>query len=182
MGLPKLPTLRSLECAALHYLERFSASSVGVQHVLMRRVYKACIAHDLDPIDYKPMVETVIVALQARGYLNDSAFAENRVHSLHRQGRGPRRIRETLLAKGVDRETTETVLREFLDNNPDAEWESIQNLVRKRGLGPFRLTAESRQKHRQKDFSTLVRAGFSIALIRKILETDEAGGDSPSGF
>lgn len=182
MGIPKPPTAQSLERSALHYLERFAASAAGVRQVLMRRVRKACMAHELDPAEYEAVVDGLVETLKARGYLNDTAFAETRINSLQRQGRGPRRIRETLLAKGVDRETVETTLNSFLEDNPDAEWDAAQRLARKRGLGPFRPTEESRREHRQKDFAALMRAGFSVDTVRRLLETDEAGEDDLSGF
>ena len=38
---PKPPTQERLEKAALHYLERYAASSEGVRRVLMRKVERA---------------------------------------------------------------------------------------------------------------------------------------------
>ncbi|MEK9755180.1 MAG: hypothetical protein VW338_18470, partial [Rhodospirillaceae bacterium] len=83
---PAKVSARSLENAALQYLERFSTSSEGLRRVLLRRVQRSAHFHGTDAAEASGWVDAVIEKMQAKGFLNDRLFAEGRTRTLLAQG------------------------------------------------------------------------------------------------
>jgi regulatory protein len=169
---PRKVSPASLERAALHYLERYSASAEGVRRVLSRRIARAVEAHDQDPRELAEWAEAVIGKLIAGGLLDDRRFAEGRARSLAGRGYGRRRIALALAQKGVDRGAVEAAIESLDDEGLDERATAIA-FARRRRLGPFRTTGD-RSEHRQRDMAAMARAGFGFGLAREIIEADAA--------
>ncbi len=165
---PKLPTVERLSKAAILYLERYSSSTENLRRVLERRVVKACRHHERDPADFVVMVETVVDKCLKAGLLNDRAYAETKTTSLRRRGGSRRRIEAQLAAKGVDRETIQSVLADDAQSEIDA----AAAFARRRRLGPHRVPGD-RKERRDKDLAAMCRAGFSFEIARRIIDTTE---------
>ena len=67
------------------------------------------------------MADEVVERYRARSLLDDRAYAEGRVQTLHRQGRSRTRIAQTLAAKGVAREEIDRALAAFEAETPEAD-------------------------------------------------------------
>lgn len=167
---PRKVSPASLERAALHYLERYSASAEGVRRVLSRRIARAVEAHDQDPRELAEWAEAVIGKLIAGGLLDDRRFAEGRARSLAGRGYGRRRIALALAQKGVDRGAVEAAIESLDDEGLDERATAIA-FARRRRLGPFRTNGD-RSEHRQRDMAAMARAGFGFGLAREIIEAD----------
>lgn len=170
---PKRVTKTSLENAALHYLERFSASAESLRRVLMRRVVRAAAAHGDDPEDGAAMVEALIVRYRDTGLLDDHRFAEAKSQSLLRRGTPLRSIRQALCQKGVDADLVDTVLGDLRDEfalrGDEADLAAALAYVRRRRLGPYR-PADLRAAYRDRDLASMGRAGFSWQLARRVID------------
>jgi len=171
---PKPITPAGLEAAALHYLERFAASVEGLRRVLKRRVERAAAFHDTDREAATEWIAVLIAKLTANGVLNDAGFAEMKTAGLYRRGTSVRRIRETLAAKGVSRETTREALERLEgDEGGGLDLRAAITLARRRRLGPYR-PPESREAKRNADLAALGRAGFSHEIARRVVDADDA--------
>ena len=166
---PRKATPKSLENAALHYLERFASSAGNLKRVLMRRVYRSAEAHGTDPGEGAAWVEDVIAKLTRLGYLDDRAFAEGRAASLRRRGDSERRVRGKLLQKGVSAEVVDAVLDE---EDGEAELRAAAALARRRRLGPWRADPEDRVARREKDLAAIARAGFSYDTALRVVDAE----------
>jgi regulatory protein len=166
-------TPQRLENIALHYLERFSASTESLRRVLLRRVERSAQEHGTDREEAAGWVNALVERYVTSGMLNDAVFAEAKAASLHRRGGSTRMIRQKLAAKGVGADDIDHALderREAGDGEPDLE--AALALCRRRRLGPCR-PAEKRAEMRDKDLAALGRAGFDYATARAAVDRQE---------
>ncbi|WP_145733177.1 regulatory protein RecX [Nitrospirillum pindoramense] len=178
---PKRVSAAYLERAALHYLERFAASTASLRRVLMRKVEMSAAAHGTDRTQGAEWVEALIARYQQSGLLNDRVYAEGRVASLHRRGGSTRTIRQKLAAKGVDAGLVDAALDE-LDGAEEGSTDlrAAHAYARRRRLGPFRAGEEERAAKRDKDMATLARAGFDFDTAARVIDAadpDDIGLD-----
>ena len=171
---PRKVTPKSLENAALYYLQRFSSSSENLRRVMMRRVYRSAKHHDTDPEEGAEIIDALIKRYNEVGLLDDAAFAKMRAGSLNRRGSSGRVIRAKLAEKGVAGDVITETLERLKDEDQDPELTAAVTLARKRRLGPFRVSGD-REDFKEKDMAALARAGFNYSIAQKIMvaETSE---------
>jgi len=158
----------ALEKAALHYLERFAASSEHLRRVLTRRIRRAAMLGEIDAAAASLRVDALIERYLAAGLLDDQRFASAHAEALQRRGTSRHRIRQRLAAKGVAREVAREALAGLGDAHETSELAAACALVRRRRLGPFRAPG-TREANRSKDLASLARAGFSLDIARRAL-------------
>jgi len=167
--LPKPVSPASLEASALFYLKRFASSSGNLRRVLLRRVRRSAELHGTDAEEGARQVEALVQRFLGNGLLDDRAYAEARVASLHRRGGSAKVIAAKLAAKGVGRDLIGAVLGEAADEaRPGGDLAAAAALARRRRLGPYRLP-ETREAYRIKDFGALARAGFGRSIAETVL-------------
>ncbi len=152
-------TETSLSNAALYYLGRYAASRKGLTEVLRRKVKRHQLkTKETPPTDIEATIAKVVNKMVHSGYVDDVKLAEAKVNSLQRKGKSTRVIRLTLKAKGIPTE----VIAQSTKIDATQELESALTLVRKKKLG-------TKIERRQKDFAVLMRAGFSIDVVKQAL-------------
>lgn len=166
---PRKATPKSLENAALHYLERFATSSENLRRVLLRRVRRSAEHHGTDPDEGMAWVDDLISRFRKSGLLDDRLYTEGRVASLRRRGDAARKVRGKLRQKDVDADLIEAVLGEEDEN---AEFLAATTLARRRRLGPWRADDDQRKERREKDLAALARAGFSYDTALLIIDAE----------
>lgn len=169
--IPPRITPSYIENAALHYLERFAASSASLRRVLMRKVDRAVAHWGGERADHVAQVDTVIAKLTGLGYLDDQAYAAMKTRALNRQGKGSRAIRASLAAKGVEADTIAQALDGLCQDHAEPDLAAAIRLARKRRLGPYR-PADKRAETRAKDLAALARAGFDFDIARRVVEAE----------
>lgn len=166
----QLITKDMLQRRALFYLERYAASTEGVRRVLSRVLMRKAREGVAIPDEAAGWIDEVLVWLQAQGYVNDATFAEMKVRSLRRAGASSSKVRQKLALKGVDPSTIDDALN---DDDPDVGTDetAILAFARKRRLGPF-CAPDKREALFDKQLAALARAGFSLALARRVLKAE----------
>ena len=173
-------TAKSLENAAVHYLQRFSASSANLRRVLLRKIERARRAEAKIAPDAEAAVDTIIEKFKRLKLIDDAAYAAGKASALRRRGTSKRIIGGKLKLAGIDAdgieaaiETADSETAPFAaDDGPDAELRAAIRLAQRRRLGPFRPKKE-RAERRQRDLASLARAGFSLDVARKVIEADD---------
>ena len=168
---PRKVTPKSLENAALYYLQRFSSSSENLRRVMMRRVYRSAKHHDTDPEEGAEILDALIKRYNEVGLLDDAQFAKARAGGLNRRGSSARAIRAKLAEKGVAKEVIDETLERLKDEDQDPELSAAVTLARNRRLGPFRVT-DDRLEFKEKDMAILARAGFNYSVAQKIIAAE----------
>jgi len=168
-----------LERSALHYLERYSASTEMLRRTLARRVEKRARLRGEDPAAFAEMIAATVARAVSAGLVDDTRFTETRVATLRRRGTSSRGVSAKLAAKGVPRDVVEAAMQAERDAVPegeaaDIEAQAAQAYAKRRRLGPFRRP-DLRAAHRDRDLAALARAGFAYALARHVVDAEIDG-------
>lgn len=172
--LPRKATPKRLERGALHYLDRYAASSGQLRRILMGRVERSARLHGTDREEGAAAVEEILRRLQAQGLLNDPAYAKAKAASLQRRGQSLRAIAAYLAGKGLSKDDIEAALEALRTADSGAEDAAAATYCRKRRIGPHRPPDE-RDAMRQKDLAALARRGFSYATAQRVLDGEDLG-------
>ena len=115
-----------------------------------------------------PSAAYAVAKAQELGLLDDAAFARRRAAELLRKRKSRRAILDDLAAKGVDRDTAaEAVEALYADEEQDPELTAAAQLVQRH------YAAKLAAGRRDQVAAALARRGFSHAVIRQALETDQ---------
>lgn len=151
-----------LERWALHYLGRYASSAENLRRVLTRRVRRR--APEAVP-DAAALIEELVVRYRELGLLDDAAYAEARVHSLHRRGESVRAMRARLAAKGVPAANVADAVSGLRAAAADPDLAAACVFARRRRLGPFRRAAADHAR----ELGAFARAGFSRRVAEAVL-------------
>lgn len=121
-------------------------------------------------------VEGVVARLKERRYLNDTNFAADYTRLRQENSSfGKRRIQQDLIQKGVHSDVIARTLETAYENVNEEE------LARKH-LGRKRVRKPSNEKETARVMRLLVRAGFSIGVIFKILKNWQVDDETLSAL
>ncbi|KQP76951.1 RecX family transcriptional regulator [Methylobacterium sp. Leaf111] len=163
-----------LERAALHYLERYSASVAMLRQTLKRRVDKRCRLRGEEASAFAEAIEATVARAVGAGLVDDARFTAGRLAALRRRGASARALSAKLAAKGVSREQVASAMeaeRETAEAGVDLEAEAARAYAKRRRLGPWRRPG-TREAHRDRDLAAMARAGFPYGLSRRVIEAD----------
>ena len=174
----KIPTATRLANIALYYLSRFAASEASLRRVLDNRIRRAAMRDPVFAADHAKHaqlrldIETIIEKHRKTGALNDKLYAESKATSLRRAGKSRRVIQQKLKIKGIDNQIVDQALASKDEDagmdSETAELKAAHILAKRKKLGPYRLGASDADRTR-KEMAALARAGFSLAIVRKVL-------------
>lgn len=169
---PKPATPERLQKAALAYLERYATSSENLRQVLARRVYRSVHLHGPEKTASDQDIDDLIGRYVRAGLLDDGAYARAKAVSLSRAGNGSRAIQGKLRAKGLSDSQIEQALTALTEEigGADADLVAALRHAKRRRLGPF---GNGDPERRQRDMAALARRGFSLDLVRLILEAED---------
>lgn len=170
---PRRVTPDYLERAALYHLDRWASSAESLRRVLLRKVARSAAAHGTDPAEGAAAVEALLAKLQAKGLLDDAAYAAGRARALRRRGASAAGVRAKLAAKGVDRDLADQALQALAEETPgEPELAAAAAFARRRRLGPFRPAA-ARAARRLRDLAALGRQGYPAEIARKVIDAED---------
>ena len=135
----------------------------------MRRVEKSARNQNIEKKDAEKWINEIITKLVNLRLLDDQAYAENRVRSLHRSGASQKKIMSILSNKGGSKVDTASAILLLENEYCNRELMAANNYARRRRLGPYRL-AENRKEKRDRDLASLARAGFKYNDAKSIID------------
>ena len=166
---PRKVSLRYLENAALHYLQRYATSAENLRRVLKRKIERSCKFHAADPAEFYAAADALIERYTSSGLLNDRVYAEAKVSSLRRRGLSRQAIAHKLQAKGLAKSEILAGLEITDAEKEEPELEAALALARRKKLGPFRPVPATDPDRKKKDMAALARAGFSYDIAAAAL-------------
>jgi regulatory protein len=169
---PRKVTPKSIENAAMYYLQRFSSSSENFRRVMMRRVRRSAQYHNTNPEEGAEIINELISRFIRIGLLDDLQFAQVRATGFRRRGLSERAIRAKLLERGIALEVINQSLELLEDDNKNSELTAAIIYSQKRCLGAFRETLDELNRFREKDMAKLGRAGFSYHIAHIIINAE----------
>ena len=115
-----------------------------------------------------PSAAYAVAKAQELGLLDDAQFARRRAAELLRKRKSRRAILDDLTAKGIDRDTAAGAVETlYADEEQDPELTAAIQLVQRH------YAAKLAAGRRDQVAAALARRGFSHAVIRQALETDQ---------
>jgi regulatory protein len=148
----------AIRAAALRLLGRRDYTRAELTSKLTTRGYPAAPVRD------------VLAGLAADGLVDDRRAAGAHVRTASRiKDRGRQRIARELAARGVDEDVAADALGQI---DPDDERAALRRLLARSPLPPHPTPAD-----RRRVFQRLVRRGFSIDLVAKMLRYGPDGED-----
>ena len=112
-----------------------------------------------------PVAEAVVADLEARGYVNDRAFAGAWAETRARgRAYGPRRLREALTAKGVARPLVDEAIRQAF---AEADEEAQARAAAARRLPGIARGGPEQAARRLSAY--LLRRGFAGGIVRRVV-------------
>ena len=157
---------------ALAYVARFATSRAKLAAYLGRKVRERGWEGSGEP----PIDMLVAKAAEA-GFVDDAAFALSKARSLTARGYGSRRVRQALLAAGVDDADGEAAREHARDDAVQA----ALHFAKRRRLGPF-AGERSDPKVKEKALAAMVRAGHDFHLSKVIIALDPGTDFDPQAF
>lgn len=165
---------RSLENAAVFYLQRFPSSSANLRRVLSRKVMRArAKGVEVDEAEAARLIDAVVQRMIDAGLLDDAAYAKALAQSLFRRGTPLRGIARKLREKGVPDEAANAALARLSEDHDEPDRDAAFAFARRRRLGCYR-PADQRKERRERDLAALARAGFSYGLARAVVDADDS--------
>ena len=141
----------------------------------MRRVTRSAERHDADAEEGRALVADLIARYRHAGLLDDAAYAQARASSLHARGISLRVIAGRLREKGVGEAEIEDALATIAEEAGDGsspDLAAARRTARRRRLGPWRNHAD-RTARREKDLTSLARAGFSYDVAKQVIDAED---------
>lgn len=120
------------------------------------------------------LVEKEIERCIELALLNDEIFTKLWIEQLHRRGDSLFSIQSKLQKKGVPRDVINSQIAQFdQDSSGNVGFLSAISYARRRGLGPFRRDWSTRETHKKKDISAMIRAGHSYDYVKEIVSSTD---------
>jgi regulatory protein len=160
-----------LERLALFYAGRYATTRAKLSAYLGRKV-KERGWEDESEAPAEGEVQRLVERFTELGYVDDRAFASSRAAALTRRGYGTRRVDQALRAAGIGEEDG----RAAREESEAAATAAALRFAQRRRIGPYAAVQADRPA-RQKAAASMIRAGHSIDLVRKIL--DATPGEIP---
>lgn len=149
----------SLKELALAYVARFATSRAKLAAYLRRKLRE----RGWDG-EGEPPVDQLVARAADAGFVDDAAFALSKARSLTARGYGSRRVRQALLAAGIEEADGEAAHAHARDDAVEA----ALHFARRRRIGPFAATKPD-PKAKEKALAAMVRAGHDFHLSKVII-------------
>ncbi len=145
---------------AMAILSRRSISEKELLDKLLQKPH----SENISPEDWEQAAEAAVERMKELGLVDDEDYAGKLARDLsHLRKLRPRRIRQELMQKGVDRELAEEAV-EDLDQNPQ---EDIMELLEGKFARLAQAAAEGEPKEKQRLIGRLLRMGYGYSDIRQ---------------
>ena len=145
---------------AMSILSRRSISEKELLDKLLRKPH----SENVSPEDWQQAAEAAVERMKELGLVDDEDYAGKLARDLsHLRKLGPRRIRQELIQKGVDRELAEEAVEE-LERDPQ---EDILELLKGKLSRLALAAAEDDPKEKQRLVGRLLRMGYGYSDIRQ---------------
>lgn len=150
-----------LQELALRYVSRFATTRAKLETFLRRKLRERGWAGDREPD-----LEAIGAKFVALGYIDDAAFARAKAGALVGRGYGAGRLRQALTVAGVSDEDS----AEAREVARSGSVEAALRFARRRRIGPF-APAPLDAPAREKALAAMLRAGHSLALAKRVVDT-----------
>ena len=157
--------LTGFNLKALHYCGRYGASTEKVRMILQRHIARHA-KNQTDSARASEFISAVLERITEEGFINDDNFATARLHARLNRGDSLAMVKMRLHSQGIKRETITNALEKLAEQDPDAEYRSLQIYASKRNF----IRTTNHHEDRQKAIQKLRAQGFPFDLITRFFD------------
>ena len=147
---------------AIYYLSKYSSSKKNLEYILKKKIRRISDEKKIRFHLYKE-IKIIIDKLEQLKLINDTIYAESKIHALLNQVKSKNYIKQYLIRKGVRSEVADEQISLFYEKNQNLEKENALKFAKKRNL-------INDKKDYEKKLAKMARAGFSYEISKEILK------------
>ena len=147
---------------AIYYLSKYSSSKKNLEYILKKKIRRISDEKKIRFQLYKE-IKIIINKLEQLKLINDTIYAESKIHALLNQVKSKNYIKQYLIYKGVSSEVASEQISLFYEKNQNLEKENALKFAKKRNL-------INDKKDYEKKLAKMARAGFSYEISKEILK------------
>ena len=147
---------------AIYYLSKYSSSKKNLEYILKKKIRRISDEKKIRFQLYKE-IKIIINKLEQLKLINDTIYAESKIHALLNQVKSKNYIKQYLIRKGVRSEVADEQFSLFYEKNQNLEKENALKFAKKRNL-------INDKKDYEKKLAKMARAGFSYEISKEILK------------
>ena len=147
---------------AIYYLSKYSSSKKNLEYILKKKIRLISNEKKIRFQLYKE-IKIIIDKLEQLKLINDTIYAESKIHALLNQVKSKNYIKQYLIRKGVRSEVADEQISLFYEKNQNLEKENALKFAKKRNL-------INDKKDYEKKLAKMARAGFSYEISKEILK------------
>ena len=165
-------TVDEMRNFALSYVEKYAPSKQQLRTYLLKKYLKASVPN-VKKQDVTSLIDVVLSDLEKSKFINDKFYSDSKAKSLINRGNSINKIRNYLLAKGINDEFIKDTISKINEDNEDQDFFSAIKICKKKRIGPAR-TEDNRPLFYKKDISLLARNGFDFETSKKVMDMDKS--------
>ena len=164
-------TVEEMRNFAYSYIEKYAPSKQQLKTYLLKKYPKTSVTN-VKKQDVVSLIDIVLSDLEKNKFINDQFYSESKAKSLINRGNSINKIRNYLLAKGINNEYIKDTISKINEDNEDQDFFSAIKICKKKRIGPAR-TEDNRPLFYKKDISLLARNGFDFETSKKVMDMDK---------
>ena len=168
---PLEATVEEMRNFAYSYVEKYAPSKQQLKTYLLKKYLKTS-ATNVKKQDVISLIDIVLNDLEKNKFINDQFYSESKAKSLINRGSSINKIRNYLLAKGINDNYIKNTINKINEDNEDQDFFSAIKICKKKRIGPAR-TEDNRPLFYKKDISLLARNGFDFETSKKVMDMDK---------
>ena len=168
--------IKRLRNSAMSYLARYEVSIHQFENTMKRKLSN--FQHDLSETESIKFIDLIKNEMISAKFIDDKRFAEIKVRSMRRQGNSQRLIYAKLKEKGLSNDLIQSAIDIVDEGHEDAEMIAALKFIKKKNIGIYykneKINDETNEYIlREKWFGALSRKGFTLEVIRKVINIKE---------
>ena len=164
-------TVEEMRNFAFAYVEKYAPSKQQLKTYLLKKYLKTSVPN-VKKQDVTNLIDIVLSDLEKNKFINDKFYSESKAKSMIQRGSSINKIRNYLLAKGIDNQFIKETVEKINYNNSDQDFFSAIKLCKKKKIGPARIE-DNRPLFYKKDISLLARNGFDFETSKKVMDIEK---------
>tara|TARA_B100001113_G_C21081880_1_gene610312 strand:- start:137 stop:697 length:561 start_codon:yes stop_codon:yes gene_type:complete len=164
-------TVEEMRNFSLVYIEKYAPSKQQLRTYLLKKYLKSKVG-SINKKNISDLIDIVLEDLEKSKFVNDKFYSKSKAQSLIRRGSSINKIRNYLLAKGVNSKFVTETINEINEKNQDQDFFSAIKICKKKRIGPAR-TDDNRPLFYKKDLSVLARSGFDFEISKKVMDLEK---------
>ena len=164
--------IKRLRRSAMSYLARYEVSINQFEQTMKRKLSN--FQDHLSEQEKMKIIDIIKREMISAKFIDDKRFAEIRVRSMRRQGSSQRLIYAKLKEKGLSNDVIQFAIDVVDEGHENAEMIAALRFIKKKNIGIYyknkKIGNETNEYTlRDKWFGALSRKGFSLEIIRKVI-------------